>query len=196
MRFPPASGPSATPPRSVDDTILRGQQHVGRLGQALPAGRRARRRSARARSAGGRRAASRRAPSGAWKVTTPVRRVTALRIAVMSEYPMSGFGAWASASKSMPIEDPGRAVAAPDAPDRIDVGIAQGGVQIGQPLLVGAGEVAMALPRCWGPMPVRNPAHGRAPRRALNHLVPATVPRARPARRGCRARVGVVESRF
>jgi hypothetical protein len=42
-----------------------------------------------------------------------------------------------------PIEDPGRAVAAANAPDGIDGGIVQGGVQIVEPLLVGAREIAV-----------------------------------------------------
>ena len=62
----------------------------------------------------------------------------------MSEYPMTGFGAPGERVEIHPIQNPRRPIAAPDTPDRGDVGIAEGAVQIGQSLIVGAREVSMA----------------------------------------------------
>jgi hypothetical protein len=43
-----------------------------------------------------------------------------------------------------PVENPGDAVPASEAPDRVDVGSAEGGIEIRQPLVVGAGEITVA----------------------------------------------------
>ena len=69
------------------------------------------------------------------------------------------------------VEDPGDAVAAPDAPHGVDRRIAEGAVQIGQPIGVGAGEVAVVIRGVRAQRSVRNPAHGTAPRPGVYHRV-------------------------
>ena len=63
----------------------------------------------------------------------------------MSEYPMSGLRPPRQRLEVHPVEDAGDAVAAADAPDGIDGGVAEGRVEIGQPLVVGAGQIAVAV---------------------------------------------------
>jgi hypothetical protein len=46
-----------------------------------------------------------------------------------------------------PIEDPGDPISTTDAPDRVDGGVGHRVVEIGQAVIVGAGQVAVPAPR-------------------------------------------------
>ena len=62
--------------------------------------------------------------------------------AVMSEKPTTTFGSARTASRSSAVDDALDPVAAAGAQHAADLGVAQGKVEVGQPVRIGAGEVA------------------------------------------------------
>ena len=57
---------------------------------------------------------------------------------------MSDFGAAGHRGVVHPVEQTDRAVAAADAPDGINGGVLEGLIEIGQPFVVGTGQIAVA----------------------------------------------------
>jgi hypothetical protein len=126
------------------DAILAGQQHSGRLRQALqPAGRRGGDQDPLEMAAGeGRHRGPRHRGVERHHPGAPGDGVEDGGDVRIADERLRRLG---ERVEIHPIENPRRPIAAPDAPDRGCVGIAEGAVQIGQPLIVGAREVAVPL---------------------------------------------------
>jgi hypothetical protein len=94
---------------------------------------------------------------------------------VTSEKPMTALGRRASLGppgergEVDPVEDSQQSDAAPEAPDRVDGVVAQGGVEVVEPLVVAAGEPAVAR-RHVGAEP-RLEAEGAAERFGADEIV-------------------------